>query len=111
VVEDDPASLEATSALLAGDSRQVLSAACGKDALRLATESPPDLLVTDYRLPDMTGAELVDALARSTGRPVTAVALTGYSRTELGTDAAAFARVLRKPVAIAELEATLRLLG
>ena len=111
VVEDDPASLEATTALLAADSRLVLSAACGKDALRLAIETPPDLLVTDYRLPDMTGAQLAGALAASSGRPVTAVALTGYSTDDLGEDALVFARILRKPVAIAELEAALRLLG
>jgi CheY-like chemotaxis protein len=110
VVEDDPAALEAIAALLHSDARRVLAARSGAEALRLAAEEPPDLLITDYRLPDMTGAELVAALSRE-GQRVPAVALTGHSRADLGADAEAFVRVLRKPVAIAELEAALRLDG
>jgi PAS domain S-box-containing protein len=108
VVEDDAAALEATCALLADGSRDVLSARSGGEALRVARERVPDVLITDYRLPDMTGAELAVALARESGGRTRALALTGHSRADLGSDAEAFFQVLRKPLAIAELEAVLR---
>jgi CheY-like chemotaxis protein len=107
VVEDDATALEAVCVLLGTSARQVLAARSGAEALRVAADQPPDLLITDYRLPDMTGAELVGLLSEQAGREVPAIALTGHSRAELGADAAAFARVLRKPVTIGELEAAL----
>lgn len=47
----------------------VTSANDGADALLKATDDPPDLLVTDYRMPGMDGRQLAESLKR---RPRTA---------------------------------------
>jgi DNA-binding response OmpR family regulator len=41
---------------------EVISAADGEEALRLARERNPDLLVLDHRMPKMTGIEVIRAL-------------------------------------------------
>jgi len=48
---------------------QVTTAADGADALLKAVDDPPDLLISDYRMPGMDGRQLVDRLK---GRPATA---------------------------------------
>ena len=48
---------------------QVATAADAADALLKAVDDPPDLLVTDYRMPGMDGRQLIDKLR---SRPATA---------------------------------------
>src|SRR2546428_11413377 len=40
------------------DLQVIATAGDGATALRLVSTTPPDLVLVDYRLPDMTGAEL-----------------------------------------------------
>jgi DNA-binding NarL/FixJ family response regulator len=44
------------------DLQVIATAGDGAAALRLASATPPDLVLVDYRLPDMTGAELAAQL-------------------------------------------------
>jgi DNA-binding NarL/FixJ family response regulator len=44
------------------DLQVIATAGDGASALRLASTTPPDLVLVDYRLPDMTGAELAAQL-------------------------------------------------
>jgi DNA-binding NarL/FixJ family response regulator len=44
------------------DLQVIATAGDGATALRLASTTPPDLVLVDYRLPDMTGAELASQL-------------------------------------------------
>lgn len=64
VVDDDP-----TLVLLLGRMLQpcgrVLFARCGADALRMVRQSPPDLIVLDVEMPDMSGFEVCAALKES----------------------------------------------
>ncbi|ATB38970.1 two-component system sensor histidine kinase/response regulator [Cystobacter fuscus] len=60
---------------------QVLSASSGREALELLRRHPVDVLITDQRMPEMTGIELVTA-ARAEGLDVTALLLTGYTNPE-----------------------------
>jgi len=59
----------------------VLSARSGPEALGLLRQHPVDVLITDQRMPEMTGIELVTA-ARAEGIDVTALLLTGYTDPE-----------------------------
>ncbi len=48
---------------------EVETAATGAEALQLASEFRPDLLVVDLHLPDTTGYDLLPALRSALGRP------------------------------------------
>ena len=59
VVDDQPANLRAVSALLVRSGYQVVTAGTGEEALRLATEHVPDLLLLDMMMPGMDGFALL----------------------------------------------------
>lgn len=58
IVEDDPNTAEMLSAYFSSVGYQVSHAAWGQDALRIATETLPDLVVLDIHLPDIDGYEV-----------------------------------------------------
>ncbi|WP_225409781.1 response regulator [Stigmatella hybrida] len=60
---------------------RVLTATSGQEALSILRTQSVDVLVTDQRMPEMTGIELV-AAARAEGIDVTALLLTGYTDPE-----------------------------
>jgi len=61
LVDDDPGSIQLLNRVLAGLG-QLRFASNGKDALRLALESPPDLILLDAEMPGMSGFETCKAL-------------------------------------------------
>ena len=69
-VEDDPTSRLLIERVVARRPRMTLAtAATGEEALVLAFENPPDVVLLDLRLPDLPGDEV---LRRLKGRPETA---------------------------------------
>ncbi len=58
VVEDDVDTAEMLSAYFEAQGYEVLASAWGKDALDVAKEELPDLVVLDIRLPDIDGYEV-----------------------------------------------------
>ena len=78
LVEDSDAIRDAFTILLEDAGYAVLGAATGTEALRLAEERVPDLVLLDMGLPDMTGLEVVRRLkAAPRTAAITVVALTG----------------------------------
>jgi CheY-like chemotaxis protein/nitrogen-specific signal transduction histidine kinase len=72
LVDDDPSSIQSMSRILARYPNKRF-ATSGEDALRLAREEPPDLIVVDVVMPGMSGLDLCEALkadARLTDVPV-----------------------------------------
>ncbi len=62
VIEDDPYAREALTLLLDFYGYEVVSASNGTDGLDLLTEATPDLVVTDWRMPGLSGLALCRAL-------------------------------------------------
>lgn len=85
VVDDEPASVRAIRRTLGGD-YQVLTAAGGDEALHILEAQPVSVLLTDNRMPGMSGAELL-ARCRSGFPDVVRIVLTGYADVDTVVDA------------------------
>jgi len=70
VVDDDAKTVEVVSLYLKRDGYHVLAAYDGNEALRLARESHPDLIVLDLMLPGIDGLEICRALRADSDVPI-----------------------------------------
>lgn len=64
IVEDSPSELKLMSQYLKDSGYNVIQAGGGKEALELALEEKPDVIVTDVVMPGMSGFELCRSLKR-----------------------------------------------
>ncbi|MBL8802451.1 MAG: diguanylate cyclase [Planctomycetes bacterium] len=64
-VDDDPVSLRILEHHLTKDGHTVQRAMNGRQALIMALESSPQMIVTDWNMPEMDGLELAKSLRRS----------------------------------------------
>jgi two-component system OmpR family response regulator len=78
VVEDEPTILELLSGSLRFAGFGVRTAASGREALRVAAASRPDLILLDVMLPDGDGFDVIRAI-RGTGPRVPVIFLTARS--------------------------------
>ena len=103
LVDDEELVRIGTADMLADLGHRVVEAFSGTHALELLrTGAEPDLVVTDYLMPGMTGAELAEAIRRI--RPSLPILLvTGYAN--LAGDQMANLPLLPKPFRQAELAA------
>jgi len=77
LVEDRDSLRRLLARALADDGYEVAAAATGGDAVRLLGERPFDLVLTDLKLPDRSGPEVLAASRQAQPR-VPVVVLTGY---------------------------------
>lgn len=66
IVDDEPALLLAVAACLRGEGYEVKTARSAKDALVYLSTSLPDLIISDVRMPNMSGFEFARQLRSST---------------------------------------------
>jgi CheY-like chemotaxis protein len=78
IVDDEPELADLIADEVRGFGYRTLVANAPSAALALARQAPVDILVTDERMPGMTGRRLVGALARAEGRDVPAILISGY---------------------------------
>jgi len=83
IVDDQPDNLYVLRRLLRGQSYAVLEAASGAEALRIAGEHRPDLILLDVMMPEMDGFEVVRRLREDAAtRPIPMVLLTANAPDE-----------------------------
>ncbi|MFQ5826348.1 MAG: response regulator [Dehalococcoidia bacterium] len=58
IVDDDPTITRSLKVNLEADGFDVVTAACGREALDLMEHKLPDLLIVDLLLPDMHGFDI-----------------------------------------------------
>ncbi|MCM2312765.1 MAG: sigma-54 dependent transcriptional regulator, partial [Steroidobacteraceae bacterium] len=86
IADDEPSICEAFVALLAAEGHEALTAANGRDAVRLAQSERPDAIFLDVRMPGLDGLEALQQIKAA--RPdVPVVVMTAYGT--LDTAAAA----------------------
>jgi CheY-like chemotaxis protein len=107
LIDDDAEVREFIRDCLQGLGHTVVSAEDGEEGLRELGRSQPDLVLLDYAMPEMHGADVARAI-RTTHPSLPIVFVTGYAESKqmdsaVGEDCA----VLRKPFSMAELAAIL----
>jgi DNA-binding NtrC family response regulator len=104
VVDDEPAQLELVGGFLRKHGFEVAQAGGGRAAVARFKQEPFDLVLTDQRMPDLSGLEVLDAVRATT--PETAVVImTAYGTIESAVSAvkAGAADYLAKPLHLDEL--------
>jgi len=102
VVEDDADVRRVIVECLSLIGYKVTEAANGTEALAQLTTVKPDLLVVDYAMPDMTGAEVISQARKLVG-DVPVILATGYADMAAVERLAGRPPILRKPFDIAQL--------
>ncbi len=103
LVDDEMLVRSGTAMMLDELGHDVTEAVSGQKALQILSESAGfDVIITDYRMPDMDGMELISA-ARELIPNLKAVLMTGYQADD-PRFADLHAGSLSKPFGLAELE-------
>ncbi len=92
-VDDEPANLRMVERLLRKDYR-VLTAGGGEEALEILKREEVSLIVTDQRMPGMTGTDLLRE-SMQTSPDTVRIILTGYTDTDTLIDAINTSRVYK----------------
>jgi len=109
-VDDEVNILKAVQRLLRNENWNVITASRGAEALELIDRHPAQVVVTDQRMPEMSGVDLLSAI-RQRKPDVVRMMLTGYTEMNVAVEAinrGEIYRLITKPWNDEELKATLR---
>jgi CheY-like chemotaxis protein len=108
LVEDDAGERLGITELLKDDNIDIVAAATGEQAIARMTASPPDCVVLDLRLPDMSGFDILERIkADSTLCDVPVIVFTGR---ELSPEEDAQLHTMARSVVVKGVESPERLL-
>ena len=104
VVDDEPAQRELVGGFLRKHGFDVVVAGGGREAVARFKQEPFDLVLTDQRMPDLSGIEVLEAV-RSTSPETAVVIITAYGTIETAVRAvkAGAADYLTKPLNLDDL--------
>jgi two-component system cell cycle response regulator DivK len=111
VVEDNEKNMKLFRDVLSATGYRTLEATTGGEAIEMATEHTPDLVLMDIQMPDMDGVEALRRLradARTASLRVLAVTAQAMRGDREQFLAAGFDGYLSKPVNVQELLGTVR---
>lgn len=109
VADDESHILNVVSLKLTNAGYTVFTATDGQEALELATAQRPDLLITDYHMPQLSGLELCQRLKQNiatAGIPTIMLTARGYNLEPSDTEQNGINRMLSKPFSPRQLLAT-----
>ncbi|MEN8258708.1 MAG: response regulator [Thermodesulfobacteriota bacterium] len=110
LVDDEPNVINAITRVLGDEPCEILTANTGRDALALMATVAVDLVISDERMPGMSGVELLSAVSRIYPETIRII-LTGHADTQLVFQAisdGAIYRFLTKPWNDEELVSVIR---
>lgn len=109
VADDESHILHVVSLKLRNAGFEVVTACDGQEALDLAQSEHPDLLITDYHMPQLSGLELCQKLKldpRTAKIPAIMLTARGYQLEPDDTEKSGILRMLSKPFSPRHLLAT-----
>ena len=109
VVDDDAVAAELLAEVLVKEGYDVQVAASGSEAIRLAEETPFDLVITDIRMPEASGLEVVRTLKQR--RPeTTLIVITAFGSFQTAVEAIQSGAYdyISKPFKMEEMKLTVR---
>ena len=109
IVDDEPSMREMLRIVLRRDGYEVVVAENGTEALDFLRREPVDLLLSDIRLPDLSGVEVLRA-AKEMNRDIVAFMMTAYASTDTAVEAMRLGAVdyFTKPFSMDELRLKIR---
>jgi len=108
VVDDEPQILRALRINLRVRDYEVHVAATGAEALKVAAQYPPDLVILDLGLPDLDGVEVIAGLRGWTKAPIIVLSGRADATDKVGALDAGADDYVTKPFGVEELLARMR---
>lgn len=109
IVEDEFAIADLLEMALTDEGYHVVKAANGRQGLQRLAETLPDLVITDFMMPILDGAGLVQAMRQSEGqRAIPIIVMSSVPEVNVHARIDGYAAFVRKPFQIAAL---LQLIG
>ena len=106
VVDDEIHIVTVVAIKLRNNGYEVITADNGKDAFDIACQEQPDIIVTDFQMPTMTGIEMVRKLRQNEGTkdiPVIMLTARGFAIEEIQREELRISELLSKPFSPKEL--------
>lgn len=100
VADDESHILHVVSLKLRNAGFTVVTASDGQEALELAQQEHPDLIITDYHMPQLSGLELCQKLKQdpaTSGIPAIMLTARGYHLEPHDTEQSGILHMLSKP--------------
>jgi CheY-like chemotaxis protein len=111
VADDEIHIIHVVAIKLRNNGYEVISASNGAEAYELACRENPDIVVTDYQMPLMTGIELVEKMRtddRTKSTPVILLTARSFAITQEMQESLGISNCLSKPFSPKELLKTIQ---
>ncbi|HML39867.1 MAG TPA: response regulator [Bellilinea sp.] len=108
IVDDEIEIRRFLRASLKAHGNTVFEASCGQDALRMAVDHRPDLMILDLGLPDLDGVQVTRQVREWSRMPVIVLSVRNQERDKIEALDAGADDYLTKPFGVGELLARMR---
>jgi two-component system KDP operon response regulator KdpE len=108
VIDDEPQILRALHTILTAKQFRVTTASRGNEGLTLAAAQPPDVIILDLSLPDISGFEVTERLREWTQAPIIVLSVRDSENDKVAALEKGADDYLTKPFGIEELLARIR---
>ncbi|HEY7801658.1 MAG TPA: sigma-54 dependent transcriptional regulator, partial [Dehalococcoidia bacterium] len=109
IVDDERSMRELLGIVLRREGYDVIVAECGRDAVMLLEQQPIDLLISDIKMPDVSGVDVLRA-AKRVDQDIIGIMVTAFASTDSAVDALRMGAYdyLSKPFDVDELKLVVR---
>ncbi len=109
IVDDEQSYRQLLSLVFEGDGHKIRTAMNGRQALELLNESPADVIVSDVKMPDMDGIEMLSSV-RETLPDLGVILMTAFASVETAREAFKLGAddFIQKPFDVEELKLIVR---